>query len=262
MHPFLNIAIQAARASSRIILRFMDQLEHVTVTEKNRNDLVTEVDKLSEMEIIAHIRKAYPNHAILAEESGSDGKIDDICWVIDPLDGTMNFVHGLPHFCISIAVKKKNQAEVACIYDPIRQELFTAVRGRGAHVNSRRMRVSNAQKLENSLIGTGFPGVLAPDYLPAYLKTFQHILPQVADIRRAGAAALDLAYIAAGRLDGFWEAGLKEWDVAAGALMIQEAGGAVTDFSGTPNFVPTSTVVAGNLAIHKSLLSLIQSNSG
>ena len=257
MHPFLNIAIQAARASSRIILRFMDQLEQVSVTEKNRNNLVTEVDKLSEQEIIAHIHKAYPNHAILAEESGFDGSHDDVWWVIDPLDGTFNFVHGVPHFCISIAAKKKNLTEIGCIYGPIRQELFTAVRGRGANVNSRRMRVSTTQKFENALVATGFPGILAPDALPTYLKTFNQVLPKVADVRRAGAAALDLAYVAAGRLDAFWEQGLGEWDVAAGALMIQEAGGIVTDFAGEPNYVEKKAVVAGNMPIHKALLALL-----
>lgn len=262
MHPFLNIAIQAARASSRIILRFMDQLDTINITDKgNYSNLVTEIDRLSEAEIISHIHKAYPNHAILAEESGSDSKIDDVCWVIDPLDGTMNFVHGFPHFAISIAVKRKNQTEVGCIYDPIRQELFTAVRGKGAQANNRRMRISAAKQLEQALVGTGFPGGLAPDQMTSYLKTFQQILPRVADIRRAGSAALDLAYVAAGRLDAFWELGLHEWDVAAGALMIQEAGGAITDFSAGADFVKNKAVVAGNLSTHRLLLSLIQQSA-
>lgn len=262
MHPFLNIAIQAARASSRIILRFMDQLDTINIHEKdNYSNLVTEIDRASEVEIIAHIRKAYPNHAILAEESGFDGKTDDVCWVIDPLDGTMNFVHGFPHFSISIAVKRKNQTEVGCIYDPIRQELFTAVRGKGAQANSRRMRVSPIKQIEQALVGTGFPGGLAPDQMTSYLKAFQQILPRVADIRRAGSAALDLAYVASGRLDAFWELGLKEWDVAAGALMIQEAGGVITDFSAGADFLKNKAVVAGNLSIQPSLLSLIQQSA-
>lgn len=257
MHPFITIATQAARSASRTILRFFDQLDQVEVSEKGRNDLVTQVDKLSEEEIIAHIRKAYPNHSIVGEESGENkSKQDEYTWVIDPLDGTANFVHGFPHFCISIAVKRKDTLEVACIYDPIRQELFTAAKGRGAQLNNRRIRVTDTRKLENALVGTGFP-FRYTDQHQNYLNMFNRIFPQTADIRRAGAAALDLAYVACGRLDAFWELKLQQWDMAAGALLIQEAGGVVTDFAGQKDFLQTGTIVAGNTYTHKSLLAQI-----
>ncbi len=257
MHPFLNIAIQAARTAGRSASHFFDRLDQITVTEKAKNDVVSEVDKVCEHEIIAIIKKAYPHHAILAEESGFEKNKDDYCWVIDPIDGTANFVNGLPHFCISIAVKKGNQLEIGCIYDPIRQELFTASRGKGAYLNNKRIRVSDTKKLENALVGTGFP-FRYPDYMPTYLKTFNSILPQVSDIRRAGAAALDLAYVASGRLDAFWEAYLKPWDIAAGALLVQEAGGVVSDFNSQKDFLDSGYVVAGSVITQPALLALVQ----
>ncbi len=238
------------------MLHFFDRLEEINVTEKARNDVVSEVDRICEQEIITIIKKAYPRHSILAEESGLDKHQNDYCWVIDPLDGTANYVNGLPHFCISIAVKKGDQLEIGCIYDPIRQELFTAVRGKGAQLNSRRMRVSDATKLENCLVGTGFP-FRYPDAMQPYLNTFNAVLPQVSDLRRAGAAALDLAYVACGRLDAYWEPLLKQWDLAAGALMVREAGGVVTDFAETNNFLTNGNVVAGNIKTHAALLALL-----
>lgn len=257
MHPFLNIAIQAARAASRSILHFYDRLDEVQVTEKAKNDLVTQVDKLSEDIIIEHIHKAYPKHSILGEESGLEQNQDEYTWIIDPIDGTKNFVNGFPHFCISIAVKKGDTLEIGLVYDPIRQELFTATRGKGAQLNNKRIRVADTKKMENALIGTGFP-FRHEEALQQYLKTFTKVLPQVSDIRRAGAAALDLAYVACGRLDGFWEPLLKTWDIAAGALLIQEAGGVITDFDGKRNFLQSGDVVCGNIHLHPGLLTLIK----
>lgn len=258
MHPMLNIALKAAKQAGNIIVRFLDRLDTIEVSEKSRNDLVTEVDQLSEREIIHIIRKSYPNHAIIGEESGvHDGS--DMRWVIDPLDGTMNFVHGFPHFSISIAFQIKEQTEIGVIYDPIRQEYFTAVRGKGAQVNNRRMRVSNRSKLINALIGTGFPFRDKANF-DAYLKVFAEIFPNSAGIRRAGSAALDLAYVAAGRLDGFWESNLNSWDIAAGALLINEAGGQVTDYHGEKNYLNNGSVIAGNPKIHQILLEKVNSN--
>lgn len=256
-HPYVNIATQAARAASRNILRFMDQIDQIKVTEKQRNDLVTEVDKLAEETIIHHIQKAYPNHAILSEECGMVGnEKSEYTWIIDPLDGTKNYVCGFPHFAISIAVKRGDQLEAACIYDPIRQDLFTAAKGKGAQLNSRRIRVSDTIQLENALVGTGFP-FLNTGAQESYLAQFSNVLPKVADIRRAGAAALDLAYVACGKLDAFWEPTLKPWDIAAGALLIQEAGGVITDYQGGKDFLSSGNVVAGNIKTHPALLALI-----
>ncbi len=256
MHPMLNVAIQAARNAGRIIVRFLDDAVSYDLSVKSRNDFVTEVDLRSEQEIINTIRKSYPNHSILAEESGhTDG--NEFCWIIDPLDGTTNFVHGFPHFAVSIALKRKDQLEVACIYDPIRQELFTATRGGGAQLNNRRLRVSNCKKLEDALIGTGFPFKEHHHFKP-FINIFSALFPQTAGIRRAGSAALDLAYVAAGRLDGFWEAALKEWDTAAGILMIKEAGGLVSDFHGKDNYFDTGNVVTGNAKVYKAMFDIIE----
>lgn len=257
MHPMLNIAIQAARQSSRIIFRFLDQMDKVEISEKTQNDFVTQVDRLSEETIITQIKKSYPDHAIFAEESGyMKGFNEDYCWVIDPLDGTRNFMHGVPHFAISIAVMKKGAVELGLVYDPIRQELFTATRGQGAYLNSRRMRISANKKFEQTLIGTGFP-YKNKEKIHTYLKTFQTVFANGGDIRRAGSASLDLAYVASGRLDAFWESDLQIWDVAAGALMIKEAGGMVTDFKNGENYLEGGTIVAGNPKTHKELLQII-----
>lgn len=254
MHPMLNIAIQAARQASKIILRFVDQLDKVTVAQKSLNDFVTQVDKLSEEIIITEIQKAYPKHSILAEESGETNSSSEFTWIIDPLDGTRNFMHGVPHFAISIAIMKKNQVEMGMIYDPIRQELFTATRGQGAYLNSRRIRVSETTKMATALIGTGFPfRDKNNNDLRMYVEKFEKVLLVCGDMRRAGAASLDLAYVAAGRLDGYWESDLKIWDVAAGCLMIKEAGGSVTDFQGGDQYLQ-GNIVSGNPKIHKELL--------
>ncbi|NIN36308.1 MAG: inositol monophosphatase, partial [Gammaproteobacteria bacterium] len=216
MHPILNIAIRAARASGEAIVRSLEQVTKLEINEKSLNDYVSEVDKKSEQIIIDTILKSYPEHGILAEESGQHGD-GDHQWIVDPLDGTTNFLHGFPQFAVSIAVKHHNSLEHAVIYDPLRQELFTATRGNGAHLNNRRIRVSNRKNLKGALLGTGFP-FGNNDKLDSFIETFRAIFPVTAGIRRAGAASLDLAFVACGRLDGFWEFGLKQWDIAAGAL--------------------------------------------
>jgi len=256
-HPFINIASQAARNASKIILQFMDRLDVIKIHEKDLNEIVIEIDLLSEQEIIKQIRKSYPEHSILSEESGFVQGKKPYCWIIDPLDGSMNYVHSFPHFAISIAVKHDNHIEAGIVYDPIRQELFTATRGGGAYLNNRRIRVSNCKKLSSALIGTGFP-VKKKQHIKPYLNTFQAIFQEVSGIRRAGSASLDLAYVAAGRLDGFWEASLNEWDMAAGTLLIQEAGGIVTDLQGSDQYLFAGNIIAGSPKVHNALESTIQ----
>ncbi|MEO5574124.1 MAG: inositol-1-monophosphatase [Gammaproteobacteria bacterium] len=255
MHPMLNIAVRAARSAGNIIARAADRVDSFTVTLKAQNDFVSEVDHQAEREIIKVIRKAYPHHGILAEESGAQNG-DDYLWVIDPLDGTTNFLHGFPQFSVSIALKHKGQLEQAVVYDPLRQELFTATRGAGAQLNERRLRVTKIKGLEGALLGTGFP-FKQQQHLETYLATFRALFPMTSGIRRAGSAALDLAYVAAGRLDGFWEIGLSEWDMAAGALIVQEAGGIVGDFSGGDEFLTTGNLVTGNPRVFKAILEAI-----
>lgn len=257
MHPMLNIAVRAARAAGNQILRYVDRLDTVSVSVKQRNDFVSEVDQLAEQEIIRVLRKSYPDHAILAEESGAQGSNDEYTWIIDPLDGTTNFLHGFPQFAVSIGLTRRGQLEQGVIYDPLRNELFTATRGAGAHMNDRRLRIIRKDGLEGALIGTGFP-FREVRYLEAYLAMFRDLIPPTAGIRRAGAAALDLAYVAAGRLDGFWEIGLKPWDMAAGVLMIQEAGGSVSDFGGGKAHMETGNIVCGAPKVHAQLLSAIK----
>lgn len=256
MHPMLNIAVRAARKAGTIITRSMERVDTLSVTTKTRNDFVTEVDQRAEQEIIAVIKKARPDHGFLAEESGAQGS-GDYLWVIDPLDGTTNFLHGFPQFAVSIACQHKGRLEHAVVYDPVREELFTASRGAGAQLNGRRMRVSKAQQLEGSLIGTGFP-FREITHMDAYMRMFRSLMPETAGIRRAGAATLDLAYVAAGRLDGFWEFGLKPWDMAAGVLLIQEAGGFVSDFTGSEDYVNSGNIVAGNAKILTQLIQKIK----
>lgn len=254
-HPLLNIAIQAARNASKILLRFIDHIDSIKVDTKNRNDFVTEVDRLAEQEIINVIRKAYPNHGILAEESGRlEG--NDYCWIIDPLDGTTNYIHGFPQYAISIAAKLRDKTEVGVIYDPIRHEMFTAARGAGAQLNNQRLRVSSRVTLENALIGTGFP-FHETSQLERCMALFRAIFPK-AEGRHAGSAALNLAYVASGRLDGYWEALLQEWDYAAGLLLVQEAGGLIGDFHGKPDYLDTGDIVAANPKIFKLLVECIE----
>lgn len=252
----LNMAVRAARSAGNLIVRYVDRLDTLSVTAKKRNDFVSEVDHLAEDEIIRILRKAYPSHGILAEESGSrEG--DEYVWVIDPLDGTTNFLHGFPQFAVSIALKHKGRIEQGVVYDPLRQELFTATRGTGALLNDRRLRVSRQTSLEGALLGTGFPFKMQ-QHLDTYLATFKALFPQTAGIRRAGAASLDLAYVASGRLDGFWEIGLSEWDMAAGILLVQEAGGIVGDFSGGHEFLATGNIITGNPKVFVAMVKAIQ----
>lgn len=256
-NPLINIATTAVRSAGTIIMRALDRLDKVKVAQKQPNDYVTEVDQAAEKEIISIIRKAYPNHAIIAEESGEIAG-DDYTWIIDPLDGTRNFIHGFPQFAISIAVSYKGKIEHGVIYDPVRQELFLASRGKGAQLNDHRIRVSSHKTLEECLLGTGFPFRHSPNHLRAYTQSLEAVIPLCGDVRRAGAATLDLAYVAAGRLDGFWEMGLKIWDLAAGTLMIREAGGLVCDFSGAEGYLESGNVVAANPKILKLLLQQVR----
>ena len=261
MHPLLNIAISAARNASKHIIRYAERIDTLQVIEKHRNDFVSEVDQIAEREIINTIHKAYPDHGILAEESGATQKDNQYLWIIDPLDGTTNYLHGFPHYAVSIAIQIKGRTEHGVIYDPIRQELFTATRGAGAQLNNRRIRVSQRPNLEGALLGTGYPHK-DMSILPAYLHSFGDLAKLCAGIRRAGAATLDLAYVAAGRLDGFWECGLSPWDMAAGALLIKEAGGLVSDFDGGEDFLSSGNIVAANLKVFKQMLQTIQPTLG
>ena len=256
MHPMLNIAVRAARNAGNIIIRNLDRLDQLSVHTKDRNDFVSEIDQQAEQEIIGTIRKAYPSHGILAEESGSQAG-DDYQWIIDPLDGTTNYLHGFPQFAVSIALRHKGRQEQAVIYDPVQQELFTATRGSGAHLNDRRIRVSGRKNLEGALLGTGFP-FKSQQHLDAYLDMFRALFTKTAGIRRAGSAALDLAYIASGRLDGFWEIGLKEWDMAAGILLIQEAGGLSGDFVGGHGYMKSGNLVSANPKLFPIILKTIR----
>ena len=257
MHPALNIAIKAARRAGQIINRASNDLDSLKVASKQPNDFVTEVDLAAEQAIIEVLRDAFPGHGILAEESGESGPESEFTWIIDPLDGTTNFIHGFPQYSISIALAKGNVIEQAVVYDPNRNELFTATKGAGAFLNDRRIRVSRRTRLNESLIGTGFP-FRQFDHVDAYLAMFKELTQKTAGIRRPGAASLDLAYVAAGRFDGFWEMGLSPWDMAAGVLLIQEAGGLVSDLSGEANYLATGNLVAGSPKIFGQLLPIIQ----
>lgn len=262
MQPMLNIALRAARSAGEMIFRSIERLDVISVDEKSAKDYVTEVDKAAELMIVQAIRKAYPSHGFLGEEGGvleGSGEGAEYQWIIDPLDGTTNFIRGVPHFAVSIACKYRGRLEHAVVLDPVRQEEFTASRGRGAALNGRRLRVSNRKSLEGALLGTGFPFRNDQlDHLENYLGMFRSLVGQTAGLRRAGAASLDLAYVAAGRYDSFWEFGLSEWDMAAGALLIQEAGGLVSDFSGGHDFLEKGQIVAGNTKCFKAVLTAIQ----
>ena len=255
MHPMLNTAVKAARKAGSIINRASLDVDLVKVASKGRSDFVTEVDRAAEQAIVDILLKAYPDHAILAEESGASGN-SEYTWIIDPLDGTTNFIHGFPQYAVSIALRHREHVTQAVVYDPSRNELFTASRGRGAFLNERRIRVSRRTKLSECLIGTGFP-YRSLEHLDEYVRMFRSVTEQTAGIRRPGAAALDLAYVAAGRLDGFWEIGLSPWDMAAGGLLILEAGGLVSDFNGEPAYLEEGRIVCGAPKIFPQLLSLV-----
>ncbi|MDD7805421.1 MAG: inositol monophosphatase family protein [Endozoicomonas sp. (ex Botrylloides leachii)] len=261
MQPMVNMALRAARAAGEIITRAFADLDKLKIETKNRNDFVTEVDKASEQTIISALSKAYPDHGFYGEESGyhlGKGAGNDYQWIIDPLDGTTNFIRGIPQFAISIACQYRGRLEHAVVIDPIKNEEYCASRGYGATLNSKRIRVSNRKSLEGALIGTGIP-FMEPSihHLDNYLNMMRALLGDTAGIRRAGAAALDLAYVASGRLDAFWEIGLKKYDMAAGALLIQEAGGLVSDFKGGSDFMNTGQVVCGSPRCFKEVLQRI-----
>ena len=261
MQPMLNIAVRAARKAGDIMIRHLNKLESLEIAEKGRNDFVTAVDQLAEEAIIEVVKDHYPDHAILAEESGSSGK-NEYEWIIDPLDGTTNYLHGFPVFSVSIAIAHENELQHAVVYDPMRQEIFSASRGQGAHLDGRRIRVSKLTSLPRALIATGFPYRLADAQIDLYLQMLRAVMLETAGVRRPGSAALDLCYVAAGRVDGFWELGLKKWDVAAGALIIREAGGRISDFAGTDAYLESGSVVAGTPKVYAALSKLLAPYAG
>jgi myo-inositol-1(or 4)-monophosphatase len=246
----LTIAVRAARAAGDLIMRHVDRVDTLTISPKGRNDFVSEVDRQAEQEIVSILSRAYPDHAFLGEEGGRHGMPKgEYTWVIDPLDGTTNFLHGFPQFAVSIALLYRGSIECGVIYDPMRQELFTAKRGGGAMLDNRRLRVSKQRTFKGALLGTGFP-FKDQRHNDAYFGMFREMMKDTAGIRRAGSAALDLAWVACGRMDGFWELGLLPWDIAAGVLLIQEAGVIVTDLEGGTNFLETGNVLAANPKMH------------
>jgi myo-inositol-1(or 4)-monophosphatase len=259
MHPMLNTAVKAARRAGNIINRASLDLDQIKVNVKQQNDFVTEVDRAAEAVIIETLREVYPSHAILAEESGESGNSSDAeyQWIIDPLDGTTNFIHGFPQYAVSIALAHKGVLNQAVVYDLNRNELFTASKGGGAFLNDKRIRVSKRTKLEESLLGTGFPYRVF-EHIDTYMAIFKEMARRSSGIRRPGAASLDLCYVAAGRLDGFWEFGLSPWDMAAGVLLIQEAGGLVSDLAGEGNYLKTGNIIGGTPKVFNQLLQAIQ----
>ncbi|WP_313606218.1 inositol monophosphatase family protein [Comamonas jiangduensis] len=258
LHPMLNVAIKAARAAGAIINRAALDVESVRVAQKQVNDFVTEVDQAAERMIIETLLGAYPDHGILGEESGNEfgNKNSDFVWIIDPLDGTTNFIHGFPVYAVSIALSFKGKIEHAVVYDPSRNDLFTATRGRGAFLNERRIRVSKRTQLKDCLVSTGFP-FRPGDNFRAYMRMFSEITQRTAGVRRPGAAALDLAYVAAGFTDGFFETGLSIWDVAAGSLLVTEAGGLVGNFTGEADFLEQAECLAGNPRAYGQLVGIL-----
>jgi myo-inositol-1(or 4)-monophosphatase len=252
----LFIAVKAARRAGGIINRAARDLDGLTVTAKRQNDFVTEVDRAAEAAVIETLHKAYPDHAILAEESGAAGR-SDYTWIIDPLDGTTNFIHGFPQYAVSIGLRHRGVITQGVVYDPGRNELFTASKGRGAFLNDRRLRVAKRAQLRDALIGTGFP-FREIAHLDEYMRMLRVVMEGSVGVRRAGSAALDLAYVAAGRLDGFWELGLSAWDMAAGSLLITEAGGLVSDLDGELNYLDAGHIVCGSPKVFVQLLQVLQ----
>ena len=258
MHPTLNIAVKAARRAGQIINRASLDIDSLNISVKQQSDYVTEVDRAAEAAIITVLREAYPTYGILAEESGLAGTdtTAEFQWIIDPLDGTTNFIHGVPQYAISIGLAKQGVIQQAVVYDSNRNELFTASKGGGAFLNGKRIRVAKRTRLDEALIGTGFPYRMF-DHIDAYLAIFRELAQKTAGMRRPGAASLDLAWVACGRMDGFWELGLSPWDMAAGSLLITEAGGLVSDLSGESNYMHTGNIIGGNPKIFSQLLQVI-----
>ncbi|QWD69474.1 inositol monophosphatase family protein [Polynucleobacter sp. UB-Siik-W21] len=260
MHPMLNVAVKAARRAGTVINRASLNLERLQVDRKQHNDFVTEVDKAAEAAIIETLSEAYPTHGFLAEETGEHNVDAENVWIIDPLDGTTNFIHGFPQYAVSIALAVNGVIQQSVVYDPTRDELFTATRGAGAYLDRRRLRVGAQDRLANSLIGTGFPYREDQD-LEKYLNIFAEMSRQCAGLRRPGAASLDLAYVAAGRYDGFFESDLKPWDMAAGALLITEAGGLIGNYRGEEGFLKSGEVMAANPRIYAQMVQTLSKYS-
>ncbi|MBF0255393.1 MAG: inositol monophosphatase [Gammaproteobacteria bacterium] len=256
MQPMTNIAVRAARAAGKIQMQYLNRLDTLTVAKKGRNDFVSEVDRACEQEIIQILKAAYPGHGVLAEETGTQ-QGNEYQWIIDPLDGTTNYLHGFPQFAVSIACRHRGELISGVVYDPFKDEMFTADKGGGAYLNDRRLRVSNRKSLDGALIGTGFP-FRDHTHLDTYTEMFKAMISETAGLRRPGSAALDFAYVAAGRLDGFWEIGLSIWDFAAGALMVREAGGTVSDLAGGDKHLQTGNVIAGPLKVHTDMVRLLR----
>jgi len=255
MHALLNVAVMAARRGGDTLIRNLNKLDKMKVEQKGRNDFVSDADRAAERAVIDTILRHYPEHAILAEESGAQGE-SDYLWIIDPLDGTTNYLHGFPVFAVSVGLTHKGRLEHGAVYDPLRQELFTASRGSGAQLDGRRIRVSRNTSLERALLGTGFPYRDSSLALAPYLKMLEKAICDTAGVRRAGAAALDLCYVGAGRLDAFWETGLSQWDLAAGALIIREAGGIISGLDGSEDFLHTGHVLTGSPKIYSAIARL------
>lgn len=256
MHPILNVAIRAAREAGKIINRGAMDIGALKVEQKDTNDFVSEIDRNAEQAIINVLKEAYPNHGFYGEETGKTNSESDNIWIIDPLDGTTNFLHNFPAYCISIALQEKGVLTQAVIYDPVRNDLFTATRGSGAFLNNRRIRVTQRTKLQEALLSTGFP-FKDFSYLDTYINIFRDMVKKTAGLRRPGSAALDLAYVAAGFTDGFFEINLSPWDIAAGALLVQEAGGIVGDFEGNESWLRTGNIVAANPKVFGQMLQVI-----
>ncbi len=260
MNPMLNIAIRAARKAGNLIAKSYERRDDIQTNQKAANDYVTNVDKAAEQIIIDTIHASYPDHTIITEESGAlEGSDTDTQWIIDPLDGTTNFIKGFPHFSVSIAIRVKGRTEVGVVYNPISNELFTAVRGVGAKLNDLRLRVDSKKELDGTILATGFP-FKKPVHMPMHFAIMEGLINECADFRRTGSAALDLCYVASNRVDGFFEIGLSAWDCAAGDLIIREAGGLVTDFRGSHNYLVSGHIVAGGARIVKAILNKIQPN--
>ena len=255
MNPLQNVAVMAARRGGAILIRHLNKLDKLRVEKKGHNDFVSDADRAAEDAVIEVIHKHYPDHAILAEESGVQGDSDTV-WIIDPLDGTTNYLHGFPQFCVSVGVQVKGRLEAAAVYDPLRQELFAAARGDGAKLDDRKIRVSGRTDLDHALIGTGFPFRDPNLDVGPYMNMLGKVVRNTAGVRRPGAAALDLCYVASGRLDGFWESGLSAWDLAAGSLIIREAGGIVSGLDGSENYLESGHILCGTPKVYAGLAKL------
>ncbi|BDX07849.1 inositol-1-monophosphatase [Planctobacterium marinum] len=253
MHPMLNIAVRAARTAGNIIARNFESRDNLEIESKGANDFVTKIDKEAEQAIISKIKQSYPDHTFVGEESGLTEGNEDFKWIIDPLDGTTNFVQGIPHFCVSIALQYKGKLDQAVVFDPLRGELFTASRGNGAQLNGFRIRVGHRKELDGTVLATAFP-FKNKELLGESLERFSKVFAEAGDVRRSGSAALDMAYVAAGRYDGYWEQGIKPWDIAAGELLVRESGGLVSDFGGGHQYFKNEQVVAGNPKIVQGIV--------